>query len=275
MRRKARLLVVLTAGLASSAIAAPYAMWLDITRQAVSNFTQNASPVAIVVTTTTALLTGALAWIATIPRSARNAAWLCTLSPVFGALNAGLAFGVVCAASGSGDDPVARLFFGTLVGGAFGALFAAPMGAAFGLLLAVLVHGFVSLGKGTSLDQLQRTGRWCGAWLVACATLALCFLASTGRSLAWACPAAIGGALLVGGGLLQRRLRARWLSRVRAGDVRGWRVVEVHGGEYDPALPLFDSRQPFCDGVLLRVSNELATYRDASRDIAVARVSLE
>jgi hypothetical protein len=265
---------VSSAALASTAIAAPYAMWLHITREVIDDWEDNRGVIAMAVSATTVLLTSALAWIATSTRWPRRAAWMCALAPVYGAVNAGLSCGAVLAWTGSGEGGAAsRFVLGAVVGGIVGIAFGAPMGGAFGLVLSPLVHRFVSLRELGSQDLLERTAQMCGAWLLAFAVLAASFAVATGSSVAYAFPTALLGALLTCAAALAARRRAVWLSRVRAGSVRGWRIADLQAGEHDPGLPLFDSRHPRCDGVLVRVPDGIATYREApSAELAVARV---
>jgi hypothetical protein len=265
--RPARVMVVCTAALASTAIAAPYVKWLGLLR----DDEQQRLLASVVVTGTTALLTGALTWLATLARSPSRAAWLCALAPVLGALNAGLSLGVVTAATEA--PALARFVESFVVGSVFGVPFGAPMGAAFGVVLAALVYRFVLIREHRSHDGLDRVAQWCGVWLAASTLLAMSFTASVGGPRAFGYPAAAAAVLLFGGGVARTRARRRWLARVRAGAVPGWRIVDVRERGYDVELPLFDSRQPLSDGVLVRVSSDIPTYRAApEREMGVARV---
>jgi hypothetical protein len=249
-------------------------MWLRVTHTVVDDWEHNRTVVAIVVTTLTALLTGGLVWLATAARTPSRGAWICALAPAFGAANAGLSCAAVAALTDSGAGGTLGVLLSRLMaGGLFGLVFAAPMGGVFGLVLAPLVHRFASLRALASHDVLPRTAQFCGAWLMACAVLAASFALGTGGPLAYGYPAALAGALLFGAGTAAARRRAAWLSRVRAGIVRGWRVVDAQEGEHGPELPLFDSRQPRCDAVLVRVPETLATYREVPQpELAIARV---
>lgn len=259
-----RSVVVFAAALASSTVAAPYAMSLSETRDAVPNFGSNHTLIAIVVTAVTAVLTGALAWIATSSRSANGAIWLCALGPLFGILDTGLSLGIVVALADPRTSPVIQCFGGIIVGCLFGIVFGAPMGVLFGAAIAWLAYRAVSLRQLAARDTLERTARSAGAWLVACASVGalIAWLANSG-TVAYAYPALGCGVLFVGTAQVRARIRARWLARVGTGDVRGWRIVSATTLPPGLELPLLNAAETRCDGVLVRVSERVPTYREA------------
>jgi hypothetical protein len=263
-----RSVVVFTVALASSIFAAPYALAVSITREAMNDLDDQRMLVGVVVTAVTAVLTGMLGWIVTSPRSTKRAMWLCALAPAFGLLDPGLSFGTVNALTtheGFGDA-IVHFFAAVAAGVLFGGfVFGVPMGILFGLALVWLVHRAVSVRALAARDTLEQTVRWAGAWLFLCAAVAAPLLVLAGhQEIACAVPAFVCGWLFIVAANLRRRSRERWLVRVGAGQVPGWRIASLTALPAALTLPLLDAGQKDCDGVLTRVLEQGSTYREAA-----------
>jgi hypothetical protein len=179
--------------------------------------------------------------------------------------------------------PVAGAFAGTLtalsiialgkqqVMLADSALLGIPFGALFGVVLAWLAGAGARIKNQRAHDAFDRVLVAIGIWLIAIYGAILAGL--DGQALE--AVARIGlmlGAAALAAGVLRRRLRIAWLTRVRAGSEIGWSLRDwnVVAG-VDRLVPLFGANPLSCDAVLVHVADTPGQpYRGARGEVAVA-----
>lgn len=163
--------------------------------------------------------------------------------------------------------------------GALSGFVGAPVGAAIALLYTPLLIVAAAARRTPSHASGEHVGRFGASWLLAAASAHAVLVSAMNhgepqsvaqavvRVFAWLAPLLCGVAL-VPLGYASRRVRQRWLERVRAGKVAGYRVAPVPE-DLDPTkeglMPVEHGAEPSsCTEMLVRVADEEheAGYRE-------------
>jgi hypothetical protein len=171
----------------------------------------------------------------------------------------------------------------TVAGGFVGT----PIGLVFGMIMVKPIR--LGCEHRWAHDTPERSAAVCGGWLacvsgslaillVLAAWAASPMLAHVVLALAkvWAV-ACVAGILAFLWGAARSALRARWLARVRAGEERGWAVVELEEDEarIDRGLRPFQGDEPSSARFALARLEPVhgGAYRDVDHPVAVALVA--
>jgi hypothetical protein len=159
----------------------------------------------------------------------------------------------------------------------------APLGAAIALFYSPLLVVAANAKRTPSHASGEHVARFGAVWLLAVAAVQGWFVSATSHvepssgarsvvgAFAWLAPL-VCGAALVPLGIVARRHRRRWLEKVRAGEIAGYRVAPLQR-DLDVAdkglLPVEHGAAPeSCGEVLVRVAEErCASYREAAAPV--------